>query len=106
MAEPLNIAVQESAQPTNKVAASTNASGSVAAVVAGVMAAYGGDAIREVMGAVATTHPDGTNLVVMLVTGIAAFYATKLGGRAAAYNVLDKPNVPLVAASPTPPKGA
>jgi len=97
--EPLNIAVQDSAQPTNKVAAASNAAGGVAAVVAGVMAAYGGDAIREIMGPLAQQYPSATTLVVLMATGVAAYYATKFGGQAAAYNVLDKPNVPLAKAN-------
>lgn len=96
--EQLNIAVQDSAQPTNKVAAASNAAGGVAAVVAGVMAAYGGDAIRELLGPMAATYPAATTLIVLIVTGLASFYATKFGGQAAAFNVLDKPNVPLVKA--------
>jgi hypothetical protein len=101
MSEPLNIAVQDSAQPTNKVAAATNASGGIAAVVASIMAAYGGPAIVEALGEFATTNPSGTAFAVMLVTGVASFYAAKLGGQAAAFNVLDKPNVPLARADAT-----
>lgn len=92
----LNIAIQEGTQPTNKVAAASNASGGIAAVVASIMAAYGGPAIIEALGSFAETNPSGTTLLVMLVVGLASFFAAKFGGQAAAYNVLDKPNVPLV----------
>lgn len=97
--ESLDIAVQSGSEPTNKVAAASNASGGIAGVVAGVMAVYGADALREILGPLATTHPAATTLIVLTVTSTAAFYATQLGGRAAAFNVLDKPNVPLVKAT-------
>lgn len=94
----LGVAVQASAEPTNKVAAASNAAGSFAAVIGGVMAAYGGPAMTELMGEWGKAHPSTAALGVMLVTSLASFYAVKYGGRAAAYNVLDKPNVPLKAA--------
>lgn len=97
MPEP--VAIQTNLEPTNKLQAGTNAAGGVAAVLASVMAAYGADAIREIIG----THlgPNTTNLLIMAITGVAAYFATTGFGRAAAYNVLDKPNVPLVpSASP------
>jgi hypothetical protein len=96
------VAVQTGAEPTNKVAAATNAAGGIAGIVAGTLAAYGGPAIVEFLGAWATTHPAGTQLVVLLVTGVAAGIATKYAGRSASYNVLDAPNVPMApVASPT-----
>lgn len=99
MADSPAVAVQTSTEPTNKLTAGTNAAGGVAAVIAAVMAAYGADAIKEML----STMPIGpavTNLIVMVVTGIAAYFATSLSGRAAAYNVLDKPNRPLVDVDP------
>lgn len=93
------IAVQAAPEPTNKVAAASNAAGGLAAVVAGVMAAYGGPAIVELLGEWGATHPSTTQLVVGIGAAVAGFVVTRAGGRAAAYNVLDKPNVPLVPVS-------
>ena len=94
----LGVAVQASAQPTRKVVAATVTGGSLGAVVGGVMAGFGGPAIIEALGAWGQAHPSISGLIVTLVTSIAAFYAVKYGGQAGAYNVLDKPNVPLKAA--------
>ena len=95
----LSVAVQTSGQPTNKVAAASNMGGGLAAVVAGVMAAYGGPAITEMLGTWSTTHPSATALLVAAVAAVAGYFVTKFGGQAAAYNVLDKPNVPMVPAT-------
>ena len=100
--EPLNIAVQDGAQPTNKVSAASNTAGGIAAVVASVMATYGADAIREALGEWGAAHPSNTTRITILLVSLAAFFSTKLGGQAAAYNILDKPNVPLVKARTAP----
>lgn len=91
----LDIAVQESPQPTNKVAAASNAAAAIGGVIAGVMAAYGGPAILEMLGDWGTAHPDTAQLIVMIVAGIAGVVGGKYVPPAAAYNVLDKPNKPL-----------
>lgn len=94
-----DLAVQAEPQPTRKVAAASNAAGSLAAVLAGVMAGYGGPAITEMLGTWGEAHPSTTQLVVALAAAGAAYVATKYGSQRAAYNVLDKPNVPLAPAS-------
>lgn len=100
------VAVQATSEPTNKLVAGTNAAAGVGAVIAGVLAAYGGEAIKEVWPALVPTALEGpafTNLVVMGLVGVATFYATRASGRAAAYNVMDKPNIPIATApSPRP----
>lgn len=93
------LAVQSGGQPTRKVSAATNAAGSVAAVLAGVMAGYGGPAIMELLGKYGETHPSVAQFLIMATTSLAAFLATKYGGQAVAYNVLDRPNVALKKAS-------
>jgi negative regulator of sigma E activity len=95
MPEPA-VALQISPEPTNKVQAGTTAAGGLAAVIAGVMAAYGGPAVVELLGAWATTHPSATALLVAGLSAVAAYFVTKYGGQAAAYNVLDKPNVAMI----------
>lgn len=92
------LAVQNGPQPTRKVAAAANAAGSLAAVIGGVMAGYGGPAIMELLGEYGKTHPSIAGFLVMMATSVASFLAVKYGGQAAAYNVLDKPNVPMVPA--------
>ena len=97
------VAVQASAQPSNKVAAASNAAGSLAAVLAGVMTGYAGPALTELAGEWGKTHPSTLQLGIALVAALAAYIATRAGARAAAYNVLDKPNVPLApVANPAP----
>jgi hypothetical protein len=98
----VNVAVQTGPQPTNKVAAASEAAGSLAAVLAGVMAGYGGPAITELLGAWGEANPSTTQLVVALVAAAAGYVVVKYPARAAAYNVLDKPNVPLAPVSPAP----
>jgi hypothetical protein len=96
------VAVQTGPEPTNKVAAATNAAGGIAGIITGIMAAYGGPAIVEMLGAWATTHPAATQFLVVLITGVAGWLATLYGGRIASYNVLDAPNVPMApVTSPT-----
>jgi NhaP-type Na+/H+ or K+/H+ antiporter len=102
MAAPLDIAVQTSPQPTNKVQAAGNIGGSLAGIVAGVMAGYAGPALIEMMGVWGANHPSTAQLIVMAVTTVAAALAGKYGGQAAAFNVLDKPNQALVAVPPAP----
>ena len=99
-----NVALQASPEPTNKVAAASNAAGGLAAVLGGVMAGYGGPAITEMLGTWGQAHPNTAALIVMAVTSVAAYIATKYAARAAAYNVLDKPNVAVkpVQESPLP----
>jgi hypothetical protein len=96
------VAFQTGGQPTRKVSAASNVGGSVAAVLAGVMAGYGGPAIMELLGEYGSSHPSVAQFLIMIATSVAAFIATKYGGQAAAYNVLDKPNVPLTPVSPAP----
>lgn len=96
--ENLNVAVQATNQPTNKVAATGTAAGGLAAVIAGTMAAYGGPAIQELLGSWGTNYPSVSQLLILIVTGVAAYFATKYGSQQAAWNVLDKPNIPLVPA--------
>lgn len=93
-----DVAIQQPGmtEPTNKVAAAGTAAAGIGFVVAGVMAGYGGPAIIELMGTWGEMHPNSANLIVMIVTGIAGAVAGKFGSQAAAYNVLDKPNVALV----------
>lgn len=90
-----SVAIQTGSQPTNKVAAAANAAGSLAAVLAGVMSGYAGPAIAELAGEWGKNHPSTLQLIIALIAAAAAFAVTKYGGQAAAYNVLDKPNVPL-----------
>lgn len=91
----LDIAVQTSPQPTNKVAAASNAAAAAGVIIAGVMAAYGGPAILELLGAWGQSHPNTAQLIVMIVSGLAGGVGGKYVPQVAAYNVLDKPNVPL-----------
>lgn len=96
------VAIQTDPQPTNKVSAASNTAGGIAGVLAGVMTVYGGDAIRETL-SVLPIGPKLQDLIVFAVVAVAGFYASKLGGQAAAYNVLDKPNVALQpVTTPTP----
>lgn len=101
MLETASIAVQTTTEPTNKLAAGTTAAASVGAVIAGALAAYGNEAIRDVivevlpgMAAKAAT----TNFIVFMMVTVAAYVANKYAGLRAGYNVLDRPNVPLAAA--------
>jgi hypothetical protein len=96
------VAVQTSNEPTNKLATGTQAAGAIAGVLAGVLSAYGADAIKELLPS-PPLGPATQNLIVMAVTAVATWAAAQWGGRRAAYNVLDKPNVPIAAApSPRP----
>lgn len=95
------IAVQSTSEPTNKLAAGTTAAAGVGAVIAGALAGYGNEAIRDVlvevlpvMAAKAAT----TNFIVFIVVTLAAYFANKQAGLRAGYNVLDKPNVPVALA--------
>lgn len=89
-----SVAVQKSAQPTNKVAAAATAGGSIGGIIAGAMTLYGDGAIREVLAALPIGEKT-TDLLVFVIVSAAVYLGTKYGGQAAAYNVLDKPNVPL-----------
>lgn len=95
------VAVQSGPQPTNKVAAAANAGGGIGGIIAGAMTLYGDGAIREVLGSLPIGEKT-TDLLVFVIVSAAVYLGTKYGAQAAAYNVLDKPNVPLVAATPTP----
>ena len=99
MPETAPVAVQATSEPTRKLAAGTTAAGAIAGVLAGILAAYGGDAIKEVL-ASTSLGPAMQNLIVMMVVGVATWLATKYGGQAAAYNVLDKPNIPIATTKP------
>jgi hypothetical protein len=52
----------------------------------------------EQLGTWGTSNPSTAALLVAAVAAIVGYFATKYGGQAAAYNVLDKPNVPMVPA--------
>jgi hypothetical protein len=90
-------------QPTNKVAAASNAAMAVGALIAGVLSAYGGPAIIEMLGEWGVANPSTAQLLVMIVTGVAGGVAGKYVPPMAAYNVLDKPNVALQRAAPPAP---
>lgn len=99
------LAVQASPQPTNKVVAASNGAATMSAAIAGAVALFASDAIMEVWNYVAPAELDNgatAKLIVGCVIAAASFYATQAAGRAVAYNVLDKPNVPLTPASPAP----
>jgi uncharacterized membrane protein YeiH len=104
MPETAPVAVQIYEEPTNKLDAGTTASAGVGAVIAGALAAYGSEALRdvlvEILPAMAAKEAT-TNFVIFLVVTVAAYFANKQAGLKAGYNVLDKPNRPLELA-PTP----
>jgi hypothetical protein len=88
-------------QPTNKVSAAANYGGGIGGIIAGAMSLYGDGAIREVL----ATLPIGektTDLLVFAIVSAAVYLGTKYGAQAAAYNVLDKPNVALEPVKPAP----
>lgn len=96
---PTNIAVQASPQPTNKVVAASNGAATMGAAIAAAVTLFAGDAIMEVWNYVSPDALDDgatAKLIVGIVIAAASFYATRATARAAAYNVLDKPNVPVV----------
>jgi hypothetical protein len=96
------VAVQTGTQPTNKVAAATNVGSGIAAVIAGVMTIYGGPALVEMLGPWGVAHPNSTAFAVALATAAATWAGVRYGGRGAAYNVLDAPNVAMApVTSPT-----
>ena len=96
--EHANVAIQVSGQPTNKVTAASTAGGSIGAIIAGAMSLYGDGAIREVLGGLPIGEKT-TDLIVFVLVSAAVYLGTKYGAQAAAYNVLDKPNVPLAPVS-------
>lgn len=98
---PAAVAVQVGPQPTNKVSAAANAGGGIGGIIAGAMTLYGDDALREVL-AMTALGPKMTDLVCLIVVSAAVYLGTKYGAQAAAYNVLDKPNVPLAPVENTP----
>lgn len=91
---PTTIAVQAGPQPTRKVAAAAEAAGGIGGIIAGAMTLYGDGAIREVLAALPIGEKT-TDLLVFVIVSVAVYFGTKYGARAAAYNVLDKPNVPV-----------
>ena len=94
------VAVQAGPQPTNKVSAASEAAGGIGGIIAGAMTLYGDGAIREVL----ASFPIGertTDLIVFVLVSAAVYFGSKYGARAAAYNILDKPNVPLAPVSRT-----
>lgn len=91
--ENLNVAVQVSSQPTNKVAAAAEAAGAIGAVLVAVTN-FIGPALEETLSGY--LGPNTLALVTTAVTAVASYYALKYGTRVAAFNVLDKPNVPMV----------
>jgi uncharacterized membrane protein YeiH len=96
-----DVAVQQGSQPTRKVAAASEAAGGIGGIIAGAMTLYGDGAIREVL----ANMPIGeksTDLIVFIVVSAAVYLGSKYGARAAAWNVLDKPNVPLAPVPPAP----
>lgn len=92
------VAVQVYPQPTNKLAVGTTASASFGALLAGALAGYGNEALRnvlvEVIPSLAQKSATLDFLVFVLVT-VAGFYGGKQLGLKAGWHVLDKPNVPL-----------
>jgi hypothetical protein len=96
-----DVAVQTGGQPTRKVTAASTAGGSIGAIIAGAMSLYGDGAIREVLGGLPIGEKS-TDLIVFVLVSAAVYLGTKYGAQAAAYNVLDKPNVPLAPVSPAP----
>ena len=100
-----DLAVQQGPQPTNKVVAASNGAATMSAAIAAAVSMFAGDAIMEVWNYLMPTelHNGATaKLIVSCVIAAATFYATQAAGRAVAYNVLDKPNVPLAPVSPAP----
>lgn len=98
MHETSSVAVQTTSDPTNKLAAGTTAAAGVGAVIAGALASYGNDAIRDVITEVLpgmAAKSATTNFVIFMIVTVAAYAANKWSGLKAGYNVLDKPNVPL-----------
>ena len=89
------VAVQKTNEPTNKLAAGATGAAAVGAIIAGVFAAYGNDAVMEILNMVPGMGPALKTLIVMAINGVAVYYAGERAGRFAGYNVLDKPNVPL-----------
>lgn len=107
MPETAPVAVQTSDSPTNKLAAGVTVAGGLGAVIAGALASYGSEAIRDVLTEVLpvlATKPAATNMIVFLGVTVAAFFANRQAGLAAGFNVLDAPNRPLQIASTTPTK--
>jgi predicted lipid-binding transport protein (Tim44 family) len=98
-----NVAVQApgNTQPTNKVTAASTAGGGIGAIIASGMSLYGEAALREVL----ANFPIGeklTDLICFVAVASVVYVGTKYGAQWAAYNVLDKPNVPLAPVSPAP----
>lgn len=89
------VAIQTSERPTNKLTAGTTAAAGLGAVIAGALAGYGGEALRDVMIEIVpqlAKMPAAVNLFVFLGVTVAAFFANRKAGLAAGYNVLDAPN--------------
>jgi hypothetical protein len=95
----LDIAVQSTEQPTNKVAAAGTAAGAIGAVLVAVTT-FVGPAMEEALGG--KVGPNVLALITAAVGALVGYFALKYGSQAAAYNVLDKPNVPLQASTPVP----
>lgn len=97
------VAQQATNEPTRKLSIGTTASAGVGAVIAGALASYGNEAIREVLIEVVpsiATKAATANFIIFLVVTVAAYVANKSAGLGAGYNVLDKPNIPLERAAP------
>jgi hypothetical protein len=93
-----NVATQITGQPTNKVRAALDQAAPLAAVLAGAIASYGNDKIREVMLELVPylqTRPAATNFFIFVAVTALVWFATQWRGRAAAYDVLDAPNQPI-----------
>jgi hypothetical protein len=103
-----SVAVQITAQPTNKVRAALNNAGPLAGVLAGAIASYGNDQIREVMLELIPAlqdKPNATNFFIFVAVTALVWFATIGRGQQAAYNVLDAPNQPI-ATTPQAAAGA
>lgn len=93
-----DVAIQTSDAPTNKLAAGTTAAAGVGALIAGALASYGNEAIRDVLTELLpalVAKPAAVNMFVFLLVTVASYFANKQAGLRAGYNVLDAPNKPL-----------
>jgi hypothetical protein len=86
------VAVQTTPQPTNKVAAAGTAAGAIGAVLVAVTS-FIGPALEETLGGY--MGPNALQLVIAAAGALIGYFGLKYGSQAAAYNVLDAPNVAL-----------
>jgi hypothetical protein len=90
------VAFQPDDKPTNKVTAASTAAGALGAILVAITS-FVGPALEESLSGY--VGPNMLALITAAVGALIGYFGLKYGSQMAAYNVTDRPNIPMVPAT-------